>query len=171
MTQFQRWVPTAYMNSMAYLRRPTSRPGKVVPWVLAVFASVTLTVVLLTHVATGPVLAANSGAAAGGVVQAGTAQQGAQLVLEGKIEQLAAIVDQLSAKVDDTSQTKTAADALQRELTALSRTTEVLKQELAGVSKHAMQVESSISNIDVNVSTPEVLSNKLERQKKGASRP
>jgi septal ring factor EnvC (AmiA/AmiB activator) len=173
MTHFQRWVPEAYMTSMTYLRRPPSRPGTVLPWLFAVIASVTLTAVLLTHVAGGTVVAANSAPTAGGVTtQPGSgAAQREQLLLEERIARLTKIVDQLSAKFDDASQNKTAADTLHRQLASLSSTAEALKHELAGVSKHAMQVESSISNIDVNVSTPEVLSNKLERQKKGASRP
>src|SRR4051794_14885637 len=61
MTHFQRWVPDAYMNSMAYLRRPASRPGDVLPWLLAVVASVTLTAVLLTHVVGGPIRAVSRG--------------------------------------------------------------------------------------------------------------
>jgi septal ring factor EnvC (AmiA/AmiB activator) len=170
MTQFHRWVPEAYMNSIAYLRRPSGRVTSIMPWAAAVTASIVLAVVLFIHVAPNSVFA-NVQTTPGGPLRVSTTSLETQLLLEDKIERLARVVDQLAAKVDDTSQTKSSADALRRELTALSKTTEALKQELAGVSKHAMQVESSISNIDANVSTPEVLSNKLERQKKGASRP
>lgn len=170
MTHFHQWAPAAYMNSIAYLRRPYGRVPSILPWTVAVIASIVLVVVLFIHVA--PISGLASGhTAADGPPKVATSSQEIQLLLEEKLERLAKVVDRLSAKIDDTAQTRTAADALQRELTALSKTTGALKHELAGVSKHAMQVESSISNIDVNVSTPEVLSNKLERQKKGASRP
>jgi len=170
MTRFQQWIPVAYMNSIAHLRRATELRSAGNPWKLTALASLALAVILLGKILTSnavevPLATSNES------IQNTATQKETQAQLATRIDRLAETVERLSARLDENSHESDNIDALHREFAALSKTTKNLRHEMDVTSKHAMQVESSISNLDVSVSTPEVLANKLEREKNGLNKP
>jgi hypothetical protein len=95
-------------------------------------------------------------------------QQEALNSLQEKVDHLAKLIESVAANHGGPQALRAdSPDSLEHKLSSLSGRVDSLGRQLADVARYGEQIDRSLLGIDMKMSTPTVLNNKLDRLQKG----